>query len=155
MIQRIQTVYFIVILFLTCITMFLPFADLMSNSNMAIYEMSYKGIILQNPMGDVFYSSTWGLTAISVIISVITLVSIFLFKKRMLQLRLSFFNIVLMAGYYAILFIYIWFATKNLQTDWSVRIVTAFPLINIVLSILAIRAIGKDEALVRSLNRVR
>jgi hypothetical protein len=36
-----------------------------------------------------------------------------------------------------------------------VEVIASFPLISIVLDILAIRAIGRDEALVKSLNRIR
>ncbi len=155
MLQRIQTVYLLLIVILSCITLFTPVADLINKADMAMYVMSYKGIYLHATAGNVFQSSVWGLTAISAIIPLMSLVTIFLFKNRMLQIRLSFFNMVLMAGYYAILFIYIWFANQNLHTDWSLRIVTAFPLVSFVLNILAIRAIGKDEALVKSLNRIR
>lgn len=155
MLQRIQTVYFLLIVILSGFTLFSPVADLINNSNMAMYILNYKGICLQSANGDVFQSNTWGLTAIAAIIPIISLISIFLYKKRIIQIRLSIFNMVLMAGYYALLFIYIWFAGQNLHTEWSLRIVTAFPLVNIVLNVLAIRAIGKDEALVRSLNRIR
>jgi uncharacterized membrane-anchored protein YitT (DUF2179 family) len=73
----------------------------------------------------------------------------------MLQLRLSFFNMVLMAGWYVLLFISVWFAKSLYQADWTLELVTAFPLINIILTLLAVRAIGKDEALIKSLNRIR
>jgi len=37
----------------------------------------------------------------------------------------------------------------------SFKIAVAFPLVAIILDYLAIRSIGKDEALIRSLNRIR
>lgn len=37
----------------------------------------------------------------------------------------------------------------------SFKIPAAFPLVVIILDYLAIRSIGKDEALIRSLNRIR
>jgi len=155
MLQRIQTIYLLIIVILSGVTLFSPVADLINNTNMAMYIMSYKGIFLQSATGNVYQSGVWGLTAIGAIVPVIALITMFLYKRRILQVRLSIFNMVLMAGYYALLFIYIWFAGQNLHTSWSLRIVTAFPLVNIVFNILAIRAIGKDEALVRSLNRIR
>jgi hypothetical protein len=117
--------------------------------------MNYKGVYQIQETGNLFQNDVWTLTVLSAIIPLITLVTIFLFKKRLLQLRLTFFNTVLMAGWYAMLFIYIWFAKANLKADWTLEIVTAFPLINIILNLLAIRGIGKDEALVKSLNRIR
>jgi hypothetical protein len=56
---------------------------------------------------------------------------------------------------YGLLFIYLWQSGEKLHAEWSLEIVSAFPLINIVLNVLAIRSIGKDEALVKSLNRIR
>jgi hypothetical protein len=60
-----------------------------------------------------------------------------------------------MAGYYGLLFIYLWQMGKSLEAGMFIELVSAFPLVNIVLSFMAIRAIGKDEALIKSLNRIR
>jgi len=60
-----------------------------------------------------------------------------------------------MLGYYVLLFIYLWQAGEKLNAEWYLNLVTAFPLINVILSFLAIRSIGKDEALIKSLNRLR
>ena len=155
MIQRIQTLYLLTIVVLSGITLFSPVADLLNKADLSIYIVDYQGIFLVNPTGNIFQSSVWGLTAIAAMVPIISLITIFLYKRRIIQIRLSIFNMVLMAGYYGLLFVYLWFAGQNLHTDWSLRIVTAFPLINIVLNSLAIRAIGRDEALVKSLNRLR
>ena len=53
---------------------------------------------------------------------------------------------------------YFYFATTIQETEeYTKQILLAFalPLVNIILTYLAIRAIGKDEALVRSLDRLR
>ena len=62
---------------------------------------------------------------------------------------------LLMFGYYAILFICLIQGARSMEADWNLRIPAAFPLVCVVLDWLAIRAIGKDEALIRSLNRLR
>jgi len=51
--------------------------------------------------------------------------------------------------------LYLWPACERLHADWHLRIIAAFPLINLILSYLAIGAIGKDEKLVKSLDRLR
>jgi len=155
MLQRFQTLYLLAIVVLSCITLFSPVADLINKSDSLLYLVNYKGIYLLQPTGNTFQSSVWGLTAIAALVPVISLLTIFLYNKRILQIRLSIINMVLMAGYYALLFIYLWFAGQNLHAEWNLHLITAFPLINIVLNFLAIRAIGKDEALVKSLNRLR
>jgi hypothetical protein len=120
-----------------------------------LYELDFFGISHITAAGKETIINVWFLAALEAIIPVISLITIFLYKKRVLQIRLTFINIILNAGVYAMLFIYILTAAKTLQADWNLNIVTAFPLVNIVLSSLIIRAIGKDIALVKSLNRLR
>lgn len=44
---------------------------------------------------------------------------------------------------------------KELTAVVDYSIINAFPLVAMVLSYLALRAIGKDEALIRSMDRIR
>jgi Flp pilus assembly pilin Flp len=86
-------------------------------------------------------------------------VTIFLFKKRMLQLRISVFNAVLLVLLYFVLggTFYLDFLTEmpldGFATSYGFSLI--IPLVNIILTVLAIRGIGADEALVRSLDRLR
>ncbi len=155
MIQRIQTLYLLVIVVLSLFTLFLPSGSLINSTENLSYLINYKGIFLTQTTGNVLIQNVWSLTALSSIIPLLAFVTIFLFRKRLLQIRLVIFNMVLMLGYYVLLGIYFWQATSKLNADWHPEIVTAFPLINLILSYLTIRAIGKDEALIKSLNRLR
>lgn len=155
MIQRIQSLYLFLVTVLSFITLFSPVAGLQHELTATIYQLSYKGLMQLSPTGSILLANTWMLTAIMAIIPLLSLITIFLFKKRLLQIRLLFFNIVLMAGYYGLMFIYLWQMGKSLEAEMFIELVSAFPLVNIVLSFMAIRAIGKDEALIKSLNRIR
>lgn len=155
MLQRIQTLYLLVVVILSCVMFFMPLGGLFNKTETWEYVLNFKGIYLMQPTGETLITGVWGLTVLMVLVPLISLATIFLYKKRMLQVRLSFFNIVLMAGFYALLFVYLLTASKAFEADWFLRFVTAFPLINIILNFLAIRAIAKDEALVKSLNRLR
>ncbi len=155
MIQRIQTLYLLFIVILSSFTLFLPAAGLYNSSEALKYIVDFKGIVLVETTGNKYFENVWALTAISSIIPIIALITIFLYKNRLLQIRLIIVNIVLMAGYYGLLFIYLWIAGEKLHADWFLEIVSAFPLVNIVLSILALRAVAKDVALLKSLNRIR
>ena len=67
------------------------------------------------------------------------------------------FNALLMLGFYGF-YAFLLFSIKGeLGDELSVtgKIALAFPFISIVLDYLAIRNIGADEALVRSLERLR
>ncbi|MFW9596887.1 MAG: DUF4293 domain-containing protein [Paludibacter sp.] len=156
MLQRIQTLYLLLVVVLTSITLFTVQAGFISNTNVATqYILNFKGVSQVLPNGLSLVQNTWALTAISALIPAVALVTIFLFKKRFLQIRLSIVNIVLLGGYYALLFIYLWQAGVQLDAKWYLKIVTAFPLVSIVLTFMSLRAIGRDEALIKSLNRIR
>lgn len=155
MIQRIQSLYLLVVVVLSTITFFMPLVGFINSAEGLQYIMNYKGIFLVQETGNVFQGDVWTLSVLSALIPLISLISLFLFKNRVLQLRLSFFNMVLMAGWYVLLLISVWFAKSLYQADWTLELVTAFPLVNIILTLLAVRAIGKDEALIKSLNRIR
>lgn len=155
MIQRIQTLYLLLVTVLSSITLISPVAGLQNLQTATIYELSYLGLMQLSDAGSNLMANTWMLTAIMAIIPVLSFITIFLFKKRLLQIRLIIFNVVLLAGYYGLLFIYLWQFGKSLEAKMFLEVVSAFPLINIVLSFLAIRFIAKDEALIKSLNRIR
>ena len=155
MIQRIQTVYFLAIVILSSLAFFMPVATLYDAVN--TFSLDYRGFVTEILGETIFLNSanTWSLKIISGLIPLIALTIIFLYKKRSLQLRLSLVNMILMLGYYAILFLTVTQGTKSLEAILSWKIPASFPLVCIILNWLAFRAIGKDIALLKSLNRLR
>ena len=90
------------------------------------------------------------------IIAIIALVTIFLYRKRILQIRLCVFNALLILGFYGFFAFLIYSLKGDMEgASVSVKIALSFPLVNLILDYLAIRNIGADEALVRSLDRLR
>lgn len=85
--------------------------------------------------------------------------SIFLYKKRALQMRIVNFSMLILVGYYlsAIAMVVIFNQQQGLQTWTGFR--PAFwmglPLVALILSYMAFRAILKDEMLIKSLDRLR
>lgn len=150
MLQRVQTVFLLLATVAMLVATTAPLATFFFNGDRVVFEA--MGIYLNGNLND----STWGLFAIGAISSIIGLLTIFLFKNRILQIRLSIFNIVLMVGFY----LYFGFITfklypvDNLQFH-KIGIGLIMPIIAIILTILAIRKIGADEILVRSLDRLR
>lgn len=155
MIQRIQTLYMSLVVILTIVTLFSPVAGLQNIEQAEIYEMNYRGLFEINLSGNTLIANTWLLTALMAIVPILSMIIILLYNKRLLQIRLIIFNIVLMAGFYGLLFIYLWQYGKALDASLYLEISAAFPLIGIILNILSIRAIARDEALIKSLNRIR
>ncbi len=160
MIQRVQTLYLFLVVILSAVMFFTPIGGFYNKTTLEVYDLTFMGVFLQDNMQTVENNPSvmpvWGLSILTAVIPVIALISIFLYRKRVLQARFNVFNILLMVGYYALLFFYIWIGKQKLHADESfLCIPSSFPLISIILSALAIRGILRDEALVRSLDRLR
>lgn len=97
MLQRIQTVYLLIIVALTVATLFLPLAVLQQGDALFSFDASGLSTMIGEP--ELLYPA-WGLFALTAIIAIIALVTIFLYKKRILQIRLCVFNALLILGFY-------------------------------------------------------
>lgn len=150
MIQRIQTLYLLAIVALGITLIWLPVLQLVTPeeaSELQIWELS--------AIGGAPLQGIWGLLVTTALIPLLALVDIFLFKKRLLQARLNIFLALLCLGYYGVLAIYIWQAKLALGVDWHILPWASFPLVCLVLTLMATRRILKDEALVRAADRIR
>ncbi|HZH70904.1 MAG TPA: DUF4293 domain-containing protein [Mariniphaga sp.] len=147
MIQRIQTVYIFIAAVLTALLLGLDFAELAVNGEWYIFN---SGGISDGE--NVIYNGL-PLMVFIILITLLHLVAVFMYKKRILQIRLLSFTIILLLGLLGILFYFLHSGFENIDVAYKVPM--AFPLIAVILDYLAIRAIGRDEALVRSLDRIR
>lgn len=153
MIQRIQTVYLLLIVALTVATLFLPLALLQIGDQFFSFDATGLNTMVAQP--ELVYP-TWGLLVLTAAIALIALFTIFLFRKRVLQIRLCIFNALLMLGFYGLFAFFAWSIDGQMEiTSMAMKIALSFPLISLILCYLAIRNIGADEALVRSLERLR
>ena len=149
MIQRIQSVYLLAVTILMIICMCSPVGSIITNTQ----EISEFGnLCITLPDGTKDYA-TWALFTILLVASILSFVTIFLFKKRMLQIRLTIFNSILLIGYYLTLIAYIFMLAED--TTFSASWTICLPFVAIILNWLAIRGIGADEALVKAYDRLR
>lgn len=149
MIQRIQTVYLLLVVGLLIASMCLPLGYF-TDSQAITYTFSPLGI----RSGEVFQSS-WGLFAILLLSSIIALATIFLYKNRMLQIRMTIFNSILLVGFYLAFISFLVVLKGDLEATYRIHWALVLPLIAIILNYLAIRAIGRDEVLVKAVDRLR
>lgn len=147
MIQRIQTAYLLVAGLLVASLYKLKFAELALNEE--LYTFNAKGIFNGE---ELVFNGLPILIFIGVIV-LLHFVIIGMYKKRVLQIRITVFTIVLLLGLFG-MFFYFTYASFD-GANIAFKIPVAFPIVAIILDYLAIRAIGKDEALVRSLDRIR
>lgn len=150
MLQRIQSLFLLLAAAAMLVASVTPLATFFNNSDKVVFEA--MGIYQNGTLTDL----TWGLIVIGVLSSVLALITLFLYRNRMLQIRISIFNIVVMVGFY----LYFGFLLYKVHAEASLQFVKVgigviMPVIAIILTILAVRNIGADEALVRSLNRLR
>ena len=152
MIQRIQSLYLLVAAALMSLTLFMPIATFVVDGN--TYELSAFAL----SCGDMSESTLW-MGVMLVMATLLPLVVIFLFKRRTLQVRLCAVEIVLLLGSLVMIGLYYWLTSRlfeslvveHRQFGWG----APMPLVSLVLTALASRAIFKDEVLVRSLDRIR
>lgn len=147
MIQRIQTVYLLIATFLVGLLFLLPFAEIAKDG--AIYMFNFMGVALDGTLKE-------NGASISILIGIILAlhgVAIFSFKNRVRQIRLIVFSIILLLGLIGMFFFFTYYSFKDAQVSFKISVV--FPVVAIILDYLAIRAIGKDEALIRSIDRIR
>lgn len=105
------------------------------------------------------FSSTgpWCLGILLVMVIFLNVLSIMLYMHRMRQLRLTIMSTLLLIGYVAAYLVFTYFYMGNVESivgdglvTYHMRFATLFPVVSIILNILAIIGIRKDEALVRS-----
>src|SRR5690554_317071 len=147
MIQRIQTLYIFLAAVLTALMLKLNFAELAVNGE--LYVFNAKGI----SSAEQTLFSGLPLFLFSWLISLLHLGAIFLYKRRILQIRVLVFTIILLLGLFGVIMYFLYAAFSNAEVAFKIPI--TFPIIAVILDYLAIRAIGKDEALIRRMNRIR
>lgn len=156
MLQRIQTVFLILIAVCMVLVLFFP-----------LWESIEPG-----PEGDILVTA-WGLqisagdqitevqfpymfVAILAIASVVvTIIEITKFKNRLLQIKLGALNSLFMAGTLIASVLMINALMEEAGTSGEYGIALWFPAIAMILNIFANRFIRRDEKLVRSADRIR
>lgn len=136
MIQRIQSIYLFIVTILSVVICFYPYATINGAPLTYCSSIIYGGL--------------------STVIPLVTLTTIFLFRKRILQLRLCSFACILMLFQTIYMIASYFIASKDMpEGSCTIAFPVIVPIINIIFTYLAIRGIGKDEAMVRAADRLR
>lgn len=166
MIQRIQTVYLALVLIFS-------FAGLISTigewtvADAVVAHFSNFTFGAEGPFKELDSTSgPWCLGILLILVMFLSTMSIMLFRKRMRQLRLTIISTILLVGYVATYALFTYYYHLNLEQlvgegvgcivpTFHFKFTSTFPVLSIILNCLAIQGIRKDEALVRSLDRIR
>ena len=151
MIQRIQTLYLLLAVAMMSLTLFLPLATIVYGGN----ELILKGFTISGGDGLSFPLPIY-LGVLLAVTTLLLLVIIFIYKKRMVQIRLCVSAIVLLIGSAALIGLYCYRLCDLFNYDIiTVGFASLMPIVAIIPVVLAIRGIARDEALIRSLDRIR
>jgi glucan phosphoethanolaminetransferase (alkaline phosphatase superfamily) len=151
MIQRIQSIYLLIAALLTGLMIFLPLAQFSAANGM----ISLGAFSTTSAIPGFVPQNTIVLAILSGLSALLSLVTIFMYKKRTSQSMMisvnMFLEIILLA---AILF-YVFSVAGKLGAEYKFLYPTVFPLVSWIFLFLALRGVKKDENLVRSLDRIR
>ena len=137
MIQRIQTIW--LLLAAVCVFLTLKFSTYVGTNKDLIPSSFLNGI------------ATLPLIFVTLAVGILTLITLFLYKNRKLQLRLTILAVVLEAG---LIFLYY----KEIQTfigKGTFSITAILHVAVIVFLIFAARGISSDNKLIKDSNRLR
>jgi len=152
MIQRVQTIFLLASTSLMAILFFYPFAEIAVGQDILTFR--YNGFFKMIDGAEQQVVSTISTTLILSVILVINIATIFLYKKRKLQLRFTVYNILLMIGTVGALY-FLMISSFEQTPSIEYKITLVFPLIAAVFNYMAFRNIRKDELLVRAVDRIR
>ena len=157
MIQRIQTVFLIVVLLLGVLFSFFPILEFIGYENSYVMN-AYKTVEITNATNVI--SKNMGVGVLQGLIVLVALCIIFLYKKRQLQLKLAKLNILLIALQIAAIVMYIDTVKSAIEPNANdvvvnFKIGAIIPVVTIILTYLAIHFIKKDDDLVRAADRLR
>lgn len=153
MIQRIQSVYLLLSVIITALLFFMPVANLTVPQEFTYRFYTTKVVQAGSP--DIFIAYNWMSLVLNSVITSLSAVIIFLYKKRFLQLRLCIVNIILLLGLLLLMWLQVHNMTGELQADRQWGLSMGFPLISAIFNWLALRGIIKDIALMKSYDRIR
>lgn len=152
--QRIQTLYLVIVAVLMGLFAFSDIFLLTSQAGEA-FLMSAWGLrgATQTVLGQMDASWVWSLGVLAIINVVVAVVAIFFYHNRPLQARITIFSTLLSIGITGLMAFLGYNYSESTQIGFKFALV--YPLVSIILQVMAVRAIWADETLVRISNRLR
>ncbi len=151
MIQRIQSIYFLVSAFIFIAVFTFP---LWTYSNgQGVYNMFVYS--LKNIQSGVSLYTLLPLVILSALTAVLNIIALFTYKNRKKQMHICKINYLLIFGFMIVLTMYIIRMGNTLQTNGYPGFGLIMPFIGLTLVFMAHKAVKRDEDLVKSADRIR
>ncbi len=150
MIQRIQSLWLLLALISTSVMFFLPLAEI-STADADVYSLNFENI--KTTTDNSVVHTAYSLAGLIGIVTLLSFISLFLFKYRNLQMRICMFNSLLIIGIIALTAYFTYFVVKDSEAFPGIAAI--LPLIAFIFTLMARRAVKKDEELIKSVDRIR
>ncbi|MHA7131018.1 DUF4293 domain-containing protein [Algoriphagus namhaensis] len=159
MIQRIQSIFLLLVGVCMVLTLILPLWTLPAAAGQeGTYTLTAFSMDRYSDQGEITETiNKWYIGTLAAIVMVMAFVSVFQYKNRARQMLINMINSLLMVALVAAVFI----TTNGLITELGRQESGSYGvgfwviLVAMVMNMLANRFIRKDEALVRSVDRIR
>ena len=152
MIQRIQTIFLLLAVILQALFLSFPLMHFNLENSITV-DFYTQG--MKDANNELVFKTILVLL-LSIMIFALGFIAIFLYKKRIIQMRICIYNILLNIGLIGlIIFLTLNFTKHNLVVSQSYDVSIIFPIVNVILYYLAFRGIRKDEVLVKAYDRLR
>jgi len=152
MIQRKQTIWLLISMLVWITLLFKPTIGFTPVADGA--WMLFANGIREADGGKVVVSAI-PLLMLFILVDLLSLISVFLYKNRTLQLRVTLYNMILQVLSYALIGFYVLQGKKTLNADPGLLFYSIVPAVSFVFSMLAFRSIRLDILLMKTLNRLR
>ena len=152
MIQRKQTLYLLLALIVTVVCLCLPVAKLVPQG-MGVDMPVYNLWVIDGNGGHLF--TVWVLFAILLVTCPIALAAIFLYKNRKVQMKLCVINILFMVCWYSVYAFHAINMGETLHASFQIEFAAGLPFFALILYVMALKGIRADEALIKSMDRIR
>lgn len=154
MIQRKQTLFLALSLALMLVMFWMPLG-IFAGPN-GVFELNWHALVdVSDETAAVEVYSVYALSVFMLTISALDAIAIFLFKRRPVQMRVCGINVTAKVGLTLVLVFLNYRIGGDLEMEWHFTYAMLLPLLGAVLNIFAYKNISDDEALVRSLDRLR
>lgn len=151
MLQRKQTIYLLVSIILTVISLSFPIGSY-NQDGLTVGTMMNLWVLTAQGTRDFV---VWPLFAIQLVTLSMAVVAIFAYRNRLFQSKLCVLNILLLIGWYIVFIVYSLVFKTRYNAEFQYSSLCILPLISIVAYIFARRGIKADEKLIRDSDRIR
>lgn len=155
MIQRIQSLFLLMTTLMSLLFLKGSYLNFIDKSG-SVIKVTFTGLLrITEGQNFELIQNLLPLTVLLVLIPVLSLLTIFIFKNRTIQLWLSLSLIILISGFIIVSIYY----SSTVISELGAEIIPGFkmfiPVLMLILAILAYLGIKKDDRLIKSYDRLR